>query len=982
MSTVSASFVINNKTYTITAVSSVRLGGTVVYTLSRDGVTIQSDVSQNSLLTTFQRLAELQPESAAAASNAYNWVLSAPNLLGQVLPADTPPSTSTQTTGAATTAQDDASSNPATPPPLEVNAQGRITTPPENTSPTNAESTLVAANGGVDQNTNAPTRTFETTQAPVINTTARVETSPTLPNTGPAEFTNAEGDRIVVNPSPFAGQGALDDNTEPEGVSGLTRGSQTLVLGITTATRTTEEVITPQPNILDNLFNYTYNASVYLLRPEIYKEMILTNRKIVSGDSLLFQTGGAPLAGGNAGTQGRNRFFTEDFYIDSLTIENALPGKVPRAAHMVTDIKFTVVEPNGITLLDRLYDAVQDFKPTDATGAVNYGAAQYLLVVRWYGYDQNGQPVSGSSSNSDPNAVVEKFIPFVIKRVNWSVANRLVSYDFECAPVQQYASTVARATIPYDIELSQTTVKEVLLSNAEFGVPTLGEEQLGVPTGAPAKANAAGSTRISVRKGLIQALNDFQQERVRLGEQEVADEYVLTFAKGADAIENAQIILPGNIKNLAATGMAPPVTRYTGSLDPRRVSVDNSVRNIAVTAGQQVVQVLDLIIRNSSYIYNQANTQNIEVPDIRGEEPLLNSEVPGPGNKRPQDFVRWFNISFEAVPIKYDSKRNDYAYTFFYIISPFITPNFSSQYFPIPKFNGLHKVYNYWFTGENIAVLDYQATFNHLYNITVTGGFAGQDAEYTKLRNLLTSSMREIPKYAYHPASTESRTGADLKGNEVGANAAEYLYSPSDLGRLKMRIIGDPAWIQQGAGGLGIDPENFDYNGFLPDGTINFDSQQVLFEVAWQRPRDYDIKKGIADPYNTESNRNPIQSYVYQAVKVVSEFRQGKFEQILDGTLYFYPLPNSRNTIGSTTETGQSQTAAGNFDSSRTNNSNTNSGTGALSDVNGRINYNSGSGPRAEPAANFSNASDFNNQPSPEIGEQEFIPGTTPTFSP
>jgi hypothetical protein len=158
--------------------------------------------------------------------------------------------------------------------------------------------------------------------------------------------------------------------------------------------------------------------------------------------------------------------------------------------------------------------------------------------------------------------------------------------------------------------------------------------------------------------------------------------------------------------------------------------------------------------------------------------------------------------------------------------------------------------------------------------------------------------MREIPKYVYQSRSTESLAGANFKGNEVNANAAEYLYNPSDLGNVKLRIVGDPAWIQQGSVSEGVSSEEFNYGAFLADGTINFDSQQILFEIAWQRPNDYELNSGLADPYATRNGeREPQQSYIYLATKIISEFRQGRFEQVIDGTLYLFPVPNPRNSV-------------------------------------------------------------------------------------
>jgi hypothetical protein len=254
--------------------------------------------------------------------------------------------------------------------------------------------------------------------------------------------------------------------------------------------------------------------------------------------------------------------------------------------------------------------------------------------------------------------------------------------------------------------------------------------------------------------------------------------------------------------------------------------------------------------------------------------------------------------------------------------------NFNSKYYPIPKFLGLHKQYRYWFTGENSGVLDYQATFNHLYNMTVSGREPGNN-NLNKLRKKYTSSMRELTKYTYQAASSESRAGAESDANEVGANAGESLYSPSDLARGKIKIVGDPAWIQQGSVAAGVNIAGFDTNGFLPDGTINFDSSQVMFAIEWQRPQDYNLKTGLADPYGKNNKeRKPINSYVYQATKCVSEFRQGRFEQTIDGSLYYYPTEDLKNTATTPSNAVADQTN-GRQDPATDTNTNIGAGAGA-----------------------------------------------------
>jgi hypothetical protein len=99
---------------------------------------------------------------------------------------------------------------------------------------------------------------------------------------------------------------------------------------------------------------------------------------------------------------------------------------------------------------------------------INYTAAAYLMVIRWYGYDINGNLVAVGAADpntglTDPNAVVEKFIPFLIKKINWQVSSKLVTYEFDCAPInQKVAGGTRRGTIPYDVQLTDSNVGKLL----------------------------------------------------------------------------------------------------------------------------------------------------------------------------------------------------------------------------------------------------------------------------------------------------------------------------------------------------------------------------------------------------------------------------------------------------------------------------------------------------------------------------------------
>lgn len=799
-----------------------------------------------------------------------------------------------------------------------------------------------------DTNTNPPVKTTEQTQgtngyatngnAIGLNIRAEDGTISNLrrnPETG--ELYNAAGLPPGAELKTKAGTPTNDDAANK---------STTTKQADVNAANATSIKVTAQPNVLDDFYSYTYAASVYLLKPDQYTRLITTSSKKLDGYNLLFQSGGAavnaggsrppPSAGGatnesnvTAPDAGRSPYFPNDFYIDSVTIENQLLGKGSGSAHMATSLKFTVIEPQGITLLDRLYEAVANNEPKDESGKVNYTSALFLMVIRFYGYDEGGNiqlPIKGGlqtdSNTSDPKAAVEKFIPFQLTKVNWSIGSKTVSYDFEAAPVGQIqGGYTSRGTIPYDVQLSDMTVGGLLGADVKYAPETPPANKPGQSTTAnkpatqasvravdnaiaanpqaPAKASAAPTTK-TVTQGLMGAMNQFQQDLVKRGVYDIADEYSIEFvgvgglASGKD-IEGAKLQTANTKRDLKQTPQEKPATAPGGSknLNPEKTSVDNVSRNFSITAGQQIVQAIELAIRNSEYISKQALvTMN---PD--GSQEVNNTKT---------DPVKWFNITMSATrqPGGIDKKRNDYAYKIKYTVMPYALKNLDSQYFPYSKFSGVHKSYPFWFTGKNTAVRDYQETLNTMFTATISG--SAPNNSLNALANAEeTSAMYDIVRYNYSPRSNQTSQGADGKIFEPNANAAEVIYNATDLADAKVRIIGDPAWIQQGSLFRPITEGSISANtaatGFEPDGTIAFDTQDILFEMVWQRPEDYDLGTGLADPYSRTSandggKRQPLQSRVYQATKVVNEFKNGAFEQTLHGSIFRFPIPGKSNT--------------------------------------------------------------------------------------
>jgi len=464
------------------------------------------------------------------------------------------------------------------------------------------------------------------------------------------------------------------------------------------------------------------------------------------------------------------------------------------------------------------------------------------------------------------------------------VANKLVEYEIEAtAPQYNIAVGSSRGTIPYSVELSGMSVKDALAGSAEVGPSTAPATQdtaretqsSSTPPTAPANASAAPSPKLTIRKGLMEALNQYQKDLVEKKIYTVADVYSIEFTD--PTIEQAKITVPGvDFKNTS-----PEIAKTAGEkVLKEKQSVDPNARILTITAGQQIVQVIEQAVRNSDHIRNQAK-------DTVNE----NDQKQKPNTGAKKDVV-WFKINVQATPIKYDPKRNDYAYNVKYIVTPFKLAVTNSNYFPQPTYKGPHKRYNYWFTGQNTQVISYEQQYNAAYTYILSGGTQS------------TASTTNA-KTVFQPRSGQTSQGADLRTNEPAANLADSLYNPADLAEARLTIVGDPAWLQQGEASFSAPGKgSFNSSGFLPDGTINMDSQQILFEIVINTPTDYDLSTGIMDVNSRNTNQinnqgKPLnESYAYIMSECTSEFVKGKFTQQLNGTLLQRTTPTSAASDG------------------------------------------------------------------------------------
>ena len=292
------------------------------------------------------------------------------------------------------------------------------------------------------------------------------------------------------------------------------------------------QAIVPQPNVLDQYASYTYAISWWLLTPDQYNAS--QNTRAPSFDTgnwtLLCQSGGAPVGQ-------RNSNFPVDFYLDDLEIETFLMGKGTSMSTNAMDLRFKVVEPNGITLIQRLYEAVVGVykSPTASTGTTgtsfapgvntnavkgtpNYAAAIYALTIQFYGYDSQGNlaapatgqyAINGQLGANNNTAVIQKYYPFQIINITFRTVANQVEYLVTGRPVPYATGTAqARGTIPFAFSLAGQTAGQILQGSA---IP------YAVSASPGERQTTASPSQSSQRPTLVQDLPIQQQAAIAAG---------------------------------------------------------------------------------------------------------------------------------------------------------------------------------------------------------------------------------------------------------------------------------------------------------------------------------------------------------------------------------------------------------------------------------------------------------------------------------
>jgi hypothetical protein len=704
-------------------------------------------------------------------------------------------------------------------------------------------------------------------------------------------------------------------------------------------------------NPLSKLASYTYQISWYMITPDAYSEFVNTGRRNIdalktagpvsdanptgagAGAYLIAQSGGI-----NNKISRRAPGFELDYYIDNLRFSTVIGTKgTGTDTSAVTNFNFTVTEPYGfsfLTNLKRAGDALKAYSDSTAYKDLSNNFKNiFILGIRFYGYDVNGNLIKPQDKlfgePLDPagtDALFENYYDMEIANVKFKLDGKTVVYNIEAVSINAQALLgIKRGRIPTGVKVQGKNVNDALQGP----------------------------------DGLLTKLNQIEQGKVdkNPADATIPNKFNIVYQGDAESrIGKASMVTQSDLDKIKWPGSGAKTT--TESTDAKGAKPpDPNERMIILNNDVSIIQAIETIIKRSAYMENALKTvyANTKEPDVdQKNNPQVKRENPLP--------LAWFTVNSEIVKCEWDTKIGDWAYEQNFIISIYEIPSVATPFAPDQtRYYGPHKRYDYYFTGQNSEVLDYQLQFDNLYFNTVLGieekdfkslsgsqnpgaeregqdapeGGSGSATGNTKTTAGNTGQKADAPPPGSKDTSAGTakaggasvKTGIKSKGDRTGTLAVgleaqnSIVTSLHDVGTYangKIKILGDPDFLVRDATTSLTELYNkfYDTDGY----TISANGGQVFIEVAFKEAVDYKHSTGLMEINENIFFLNYPQyikdmaqgAVIWEVSQVDSTFASGKFEQVLTliGTMFDTGEPGENSTEATTgSGTSSSQTA-------------------------------------------------------------------------
>lgn len=742
-------------------------------------------------------------------------------------------------------------------------------------------------------------------------------TPPAATDPAPSYYETTQNDILsVLNERKFDGP-PEDDAVELSRAYGsdsyVARAARGEIIEDEAAARRNTVSAVPIDNPLDEFDSYTYGIALHILTKDQYNTMVQSSGKTLNITHTLIASAGR--AGAESGFK-RAPGWEDNFFFDKLTFSSVVGLNKDSRGTNVLALDFTIIEPMGLSLIDRLIRTTQNLYAAGRAGTdtseISYFHNCYLLQIDFF------------DSQKGVIQRLRKHIPIKFTDLRIKVTSRGSEYMISAVPFNHQALFQSFASTPANFECIAGTLKDFFQSDdpATAARATAESQRENNPNSIGNINNNVTQQLAGVRstdkpvsvvkdvKSYVAAYNAWYQELKKYNVTDKTkssttiavvfdDEF---FKEGADKLYREGI---GQ-----AVGDTPMVDNKTEQpANNGNIPANRTKDRFMIGAGTQVTEVINMAMQNTDYIRKQ-----IIIPEKTPSSASSNDQ-PAKNVK-----LKWWKI-VPAIKLKdFDSRSNHWSFDITYYVVPFEI--FNTVHPHAPKAKPTKEIcvreYEYLYTGKNVSVIDFQVDFDYMYFVNVLawrdkGTDSPIKAETSKVEERAgtdtndNSTNSSVASPVLKPVTDETTaTGQRTRNDEIGmavSNVAKSIYSSArgEMLNVTMKIIGDPMFIKQDDlfTGLGraLDnaartnssdgvPSQSNFTGsVLEDNnySLRMDNGDLCVWVNLRLPVDYDDKTG-----GVRNGQGDISSFtgVYKILSIDNEFVKGQFTQTLQMIRY------------------------------------------------------------------------------------------------
>lgn len=599
----------------------------------------------------------------------------------------------------------------------------------------------------------------------------------------------------------------------------------------------------PTGNILDRYPNYTYGISLHYMPIKKYNDVLVKGAAYKADDNtVLIASGGRTTA-----DLARHPVFKHDMYFEDFKMYCVIGHNAKSRGSNAIDISFTVIEPLGMTLIDKILTVAQ------GAGINQWDQMPFIIQIDFFANEESGKlatPIPGATKR-----ICVKIIDIQIK-----VQPKGATYRITAIPQSHVALLQSNASTPANFEVMAKKVKDFFASEGDVG--TFGEA-VNASRNAVGRdeKNQQGQKKTFKISSYAAAMNSFQEQLKKLDHQKTADVYKFEFDK---EMAESDIFIPDFI----------PIARTAVQNDKNQnAKLDREKGMIPINAGTNIKEVINLVLRASEYyrkqiLSNAANANEMESQNSQYVAGLI-------GNEPIQSHKITTTVEYGA----WDDIRKVYQKTITFKIEKY--SYFNTKY-PEAK-RGIptnwDKEYNYVYTGQNQQILDFDIDFNTMFFTVLTAMEKKYQAERVqvtkedqdkpdtnnKTGQALVQVSRPLPVINLAQDKTEITSTNQKNVEATDLFKSMMSNSRGDMINVQLKIAGDPQLIKQ-------DDVFSNLNGSLAT-----DKRELFVKLEFRLPEDIDQTTGLY-----KINERSVFSGIYKIISVNNLFERGQFTQTLD----------------------------------------------------------------------------------------------------